>query len=150
MVYKGLSSSHDFSDGTLFASHNNGALRPSTKDMISCFLDIVETMKEVRLLGDAFDECVDWNDLWYLLCQISHRKCSSIRFIFTSRPESSIREAVHALDIPTIDLSPYEAIDADITRFVSESLQYNPRFFRISDEGKELIRNSLISRADRM
>jgi hypothetical protein len=134
----------------LYASHNNGALRPSTKDMIGCFLDIVETMKEVRLLGDAFDECVDWNDLWYLLCQISRRKCSSLRFLFTSRPESSIRDAVHALNIPSIDLSLYESIDQDIRTFVSESLKYNPRFSRISDEGKGLIRDSLISRANRM
>jgi hypothetical protein len=134
----------------LYSSHNNGVLRPSTKDMIGCFLDIVETMKEVRLLGDAFDECVDWNDLWYLLCQISRRKCSSLRFLFTSRPESSIRDAVHALNIPSIDLSLYESIDQDIRTFVSESLKYNPRFSRISDEGKGLIRDSLISRANRM
>jgi ankyrin repeat domain-containing protein 50 len=118
--------------------------------MIGCFLDIVETMKEIRLLGDAFDECVNWNDLWYLLCQISRRKCSSLRFLFTSHPESSICDAVHALDIPSIDLSLYESIDRDIRTFVSESLEYNPRFSRISDEGKGLIRDSLISRANRM
>jgi hypothetical protein len=134
----------------LYKNHNNGGRRPSTEDMIECFLDIVETMKEVRLLGDAFDECVAWNDLWHLLSRISRRKCSSLRFLFTSRPESSIREAVHTLDIPTIDLSSYEEIDADITSFVDENLQSNPRFSRISDEGKTLIRDSLISRADRM
>jgi hypothetical protein len=118
--------------------------------MIKCFLDIVETMKEVRLLGDAFDECTKWNDLWHLISQISMRKCSSLHFLFTSRPEYNIREAVHALDIPSLDLSSYEEVDGDITSFVSEHLQYNPQFSRISDEGKKLIRDSLISRADRM
>jgi hypothetical protein len=118
--------------------------------MITCFLDIVEPMKEVRLLGDAFDECNEWNDLWLFLCQISRRKCSSLRFLFTSRPEYRIREVVRALDIPTVDLSSYEEIDADITTFVSDDLQVNPRFSRTSDEGKELIRDSLISRANRM
>jgi hypothetical protein len=120
------------------------------KDMIGCFLDIVETMKEVRLLGDAFDECSNWNELWDLLSEISHRRCSSLHFLFTSRPEYSIREAIRALDIPTIDLSSYEEIDADITSFVSKDLQSNPRFSRTSDEGKELIRNTLISKANRM
>jgi hypothetical protein len=135
---------------TLYQRYSNGTRRPSTKDMIKCFLDVVETMKEVRLLGDAFDECNEWNDLWHLLSQISLRKCSSLHFMFTSRPEYSIREAVHALNIPSIDLSLYKSIDRDIASFVSESLQYNPRFSRISDEGKELIRDSLFIRANRM
>ena len=59
-------------------------------------------------------------------------------------------ENVHALDIPTIDLSSYEEIDADITSFVLENLRFNPRFSRTSDEGKALIRNNLINRANRM
>jgi hypothetical protein len=102
-------------------------------------------MKEVRLLGDAFNECVDWNDLWYFLSRMSHRKCSSLRFLFTGRPQFVIHEAVHALNIPTIDLSLYEEVDVDITSFVCENLLSNPRFSRTSDEGKELIKHSLIS-----
>jgi hypothetical protein len=60
-----------------------------------------------------------------------------------------IRDAADSLDIPFFDLA-YGGIDTDIERFVTESLEDDIRFTRISIEGKALIRENLTSRAHGM
>jgi hypothetical protein len=41
----------------LYSRHNSGTLRPSVRDTTDCFIAVVNTLDEVRLFGDAFDEC---------------------------------------------------------------------------------------------
>jgi hypothetical protein len=103
-------------------------------------------VKEVRLFGDAFDECNEWNSAWHFLSKLAERKCSSLRFLFTSRPAQYIRNAVDSLHIPSIDLTCSET-NEDIRKYVVESLASDPRFLRVSSEGKCLVEDSLISRA---
>jgi hypothetical protein len=102
----------------------------------------------VRLFGDAFDECTEWNNLWYFLSQLAKAGTSSLHFLFTSRPERHIHDAVSSLGIPTVDLACPE-MNADIKTFVIEQLE-DPRFARIPVDGKELVKGSLISRAGGM
>jgi hypothetical protein len=103
----------------------------------------------VRLFGDAFDECTDWNDLWYLLSTTAKTRCQGLRFLFTSRPEEYILDAAGSLDIPSVDLD-CEGINKDIKVFISDSLARDIRFARTSEKGKTLIHDSLISRANGM
>jgi hypothetical protein len=53
------------------------------------------------------------------------------------------------LDIPWVDLA-CEEISQDIEKYVSDSIELDLRFKRISKEGKVLVKSSLISRADGM
>ena len=133
----------------LYERHNLGTLRPSARDMIDCIIALVNELDEVRLFGDAFDECTDWNNLWYLLSTTVKSRCPGFRFLFTGRPEVHILEAVNSLDIPSVDLD-CEGINKDIEVFVSDSLAKDIRFARTLEEGKALIRHSLISRANGM
>jgi hypothetical protein len=103
----------------------------------------------VRLFGDAFDECTDWNDLWYFLFTTVKSRCPGLRFLFTGRPEKYIREAAGSLDIPSVDLD-CDGINRDIQAFILASLTRDIRFARTSEQGKTLIRNSLGSRANGM
>ena len=132
----------------LYTQHNSGTLRPSVQDMAGCFIAVVNTLDKVRLFGDAFDECTTWNDLWYFLTT-TKRQCPTLCFLFTSRPEEHIHRAVNSLDIPSVDLG-CEGINKDIEVFVSGSLKRDIRFAHIVEEGKTLIRKSLISRANGM
>jgi ankyrin repeat protein len=118
------------------------------KDLTACFIAIIETLHEVRLFGDAFDECTDWNNLWHFSSQLAKARSTALHFLFTSRPERHIRDAVNSLDIPTVDLTCPE-MNLDIKNFVIEKLD-DPRFTRISVDGKELVKESLISRAGGM
>jgi hypothetical protein len=133
----------------LFVSHNRGLSRPSIDELTTCLISVIGTLEEVHLLGDAFDECIEWNRLWKVLQQFVKSVCPSLHFLFTSRPEQHIEDLANALDIPFIDLTRGE-MDGDIGKFVSETLHDDPRFLRIRDDGKALIRDSLISRAGGM
>jgi ankyrin repeat protein len=117
--------------------------------MMSCFIAVVKTLNEVWLFGEAFDECIDWNDLWYFLSTTVESQCPGLRFMFTSRPEGYIRDAVGSLGIPSLDLD-CDGINRDIQAYVSESLTKDVRFIRTPQEGKDLIRESLTSRAGGM
>jgi hypothetical protein len=119
------------------------------KDMTTCFIDAVKTLEEVRLFGDGFDECSEWNALWTFLSKVWKAQCPSLRFLFTSRPERNIRDAVNSLGIPSVDLIRSETT-GDIERYVMEELDENPRFTRIPVEGRELIRGTLTKKAQGM
>jgi hypothetical protein len=133
----------------LYKRRKSGAHRPSVKDLTSCFIASVETLKEVRLFGEAFDECNEWNALWHFLSKLAQKKISSLHFLFTSRPEQHIREAVRSLHIPFIDLSS-KANRSDIALFVSETLENDPRFACISVEGKSVAQDALLAGANGM
>jgi hypothetical protein len=117
--------------------------------MTACLVAICKTMEEVRLFGDAFDECSEWNHLWHFLSSLVKSKCSSLRFIFTSRPERNIREAANSLGIPSMDLR-CDGIDQDIERLISDSLADDPRLQGISPDGKILVADKLVSGANAM
>jgi hypothetical protein len=119
------------------------------KEMTTCFIDIVKTLEEVRLFGDAFDECSQWNALWTFLSKLWKSQCHSLRFLFTSRPERDIRDAVNSLGIASVDLTRSETT-GDIERYVTEGLEENPRFIRSPIEGRDLIRESLTTKAQGM
>jgi hypothetical protein len=133
----------------LYDSHASGARRPSVEELTECLIAIITTQQEIRLVGDAFDECTEWNQLWAFLSEIVRRKCPALRFLFTSRPGQAIQDAVRSLEIPSFDLRT-SGIDSDIAKFVKEALENDIRFMRILPEGKNDVRHSLISRANRM
>jgi hypothetical protein len=133
----------------LHAQCDSGLRRPSVRDMTDCFIAVVNTVEEARLFGDAFDECMNWNDLWHFLSTIAESQCPGLRFMFTSRPEGYIRDAVGSLGIPSVDLN-CDGINRDIEAYVAESLKRDVRFVRTPQGGKDLILESLISRANGM
>jgi hypothetical protein len=132
----------------MYSRHKSGHHRPSVKDFTVCFIAVIQTMDEVQLFGDAFDECTDWNNLWYFSSQLAKARTPSLHFLFTSHPERYIRDAVNSLGIPTVDLT-YPEMNLDIKAFVIKQLQ-DLRFSRISVEGKEPVKESLVSRAGGM
>jgi hypothetical protein len=117
--------------------------------MTDCFIAVINTVDEAWLFGDAFDECINWNDLWCFLSTAAESQCTGLRFMFTSRPEGYIRDAVESLAIPSVDLN-CDGTNSDIEAYVSGSLTRDVRFIRTPQEGKDLIRESLISRAGGM
>ena len=131
----------------LYLSHQ-GLMQPSMNELIACFVSVVNDLEEVRLFGDGFDECLQWNSLWNFLCKVSGDRYPALRFIFASRPESYIRDAVNALNIPSIDLTLCDQVNDDIIKYVWEALEYNPRFAKIPTVGRELVYETLIDKAD--
>jgi hypothetical protein len=131
----------------LYSQNPSG--RPSTNEMTTCLIALIKQEKEVRMLGDAFDECNQWNVLWKFLTQVAKSQCPSLRLLFTSRPEREIEDAVNALGIPSLDLRT--VMDGDIKQFVMETLESSARqVSRLPDKAKDLIRESLVSRAGGM
>jgi hypothetical protein len=117
--------------------------------MTACLIALIRRDREVRMLGDAFDECTQWNVLWKFLTQVVRARCPSLHLLFTSRPEREIEDAVNALGIPGLDLMT--VMDGDIERFVMETLESSARpVSRLPEKAKDLIRESLIGRAGGM
>jgi hypothetical protein len=117
--------------------------------MTKCLIAIIRKEKEVRILGDAFDECKQWNALWKFLTRMAESKCTSLRLLFTSRPERAIEDTVNALGIPNLDLRT--VMDGDIERFVTDTLKRSARpVCRLPEKAKDLIRESLVGRAGGM
>jgi hypothetical protein len=133
----------------LYQTHK-GAMQPSMKEMTACFVSVVNSLPEVRLFGDGFDECSQWNSLWHFLSKVSGDQCPTLRFIFASRPEQYIRDAVNTLNISTIDLTLCDEMNNDIVKYVSEVLENNPRFAKIPIKGRELAYQTLVWKADGM
>jgi hypothetical protein len=80
---------------------------------------------------------MDWNNLWHFSSQLAKASIPSLHFLFTSRPEHHIRDAVNSLSIPTLDLTCPKMND-DIKTFVVEQLD-DLQFARVSVDGKELV-----------
>jgi hypothetical protein len=122
----------------------NPSSRRSTDEMTTCLITLIRREKEVRILGDAFDECTQWNVLWKFLMRIAKSECSSLRLLFTSRPLREIEDVVNALGIPNLDLRTMVA--SDIQRFITETLDSSARSVcHLPEHAKNLIRESLIS-----
>ena len=135
----------------LYMDHNSGLLRPSTKELTTCLITIISKLTHlVLLLGDAFDECNQWNQLWDFVDAVVESHCEPLRFLFTSRPEQHIEESIGSLHIPSVDLVKCKGIRHDIESFVKESVWDSRRFSKISKEGKYQIEDDLKKRANGM
>jgi hypothetical protein len=129
--------------------YDAGRRRPSIKHLTACFISVIETIEEARLFMDGFDECHERDHLWYFISEIARRKCLPLRFLFTSCPERHIQNLVNSFNIPTVELAG-DAINADIMTFVTGVLDTSPRFARFPVKWKELVRESLTTRAGGM
>jgi hypothetical protein len=117
--------------------------------MTLCLIAIIDRQQEVRILGDAFDECTQWNVLWKFLTRMAKSRCSSLRLLFTSRPKREIEDTVNALRIPNLDLRA--VMDEDISQFVVETLRSSATpVCHLSNNAKDLIKESLVIRAGGM
>jgi hypothetical protein len=135
----------------LYMQHNSGSLRPSTKKLTACLISVAHELEyPVLLLGDAFDECSQWNPLWDFVSSIARSNCQNLHFLFTSRPEQCIGDCIGSLNIPSVSLVKCRGIASDIDSFIRESLWNSIRFSRISEEGKYKVHQSLTSRANGM
>jgi hypothetical protein len=103
----------------LYSQNPSG--RPLTNEMTSCLIALIRREKEVRMLGDAFDECTQWNVLWKFLTRMVKSECPSLRLLFTSRPEREIEDTVNSLGIPSLDLRT--VMDGDIKQLLMETLE---------------------------
>jgi hypothetical protein len=133
----------------LYLQHDSGMRHPSIPALTACFISVIETIEEVRLFGDGFDECNEWNHLGHFVSEVAQKAIPSLRFLFTSRPERRIRDLINSLNIPTVDLAG-DAINVDIVTFVTEALDINPRLAQFPVDAKELVKESLTTRAGGM
>jgi hypothetical protein len=135
----------------LYMHHSSGSLRPSVRELTTCLIAIISKLNHpVLLLGDAFDECRQWNHLWDFVVAAAESNCEPLHFLFTSRPEQHIEDSVSSLHIPSVDLVKCKGIRCDIESFVTESVWNSRRFSRVSKEGKWEIQSNLTRRANGM
>jgi hypothetical protein len=130
----------------LYARCNSGSQRPAVSDLTACFISIIHLLPLVYLVGDAFDECNQWDILWSCIRQIVGSKCASLHFMLSSRPEQHIQYAVNSLNIPSINLNRHK-MNHNVEKIVNNRLdrEFN---LEISPKGKLLTQGSLFSRAN--
>jgi hypothetical protein len=149
LLYQLLHYLHDVPTEVRQIYSRNPSGRPTTNEVTSCLIALIRREKEVRMLGDVFDECTQWNVLWKFLTRMAKSQCPSLRLLFTSRPEREIEDAVNALGIPSLDLRT--VMNGDIKQFIMETLENSARpICRLPEKAKDLIRESLVRRAGGM
>jgi hypothetical protein len=130
----------------LHARHHLGTRRPSIDSLTSCLVNLLGGHKEVRIVGDAFDRCPEWNKLWKILSKLVQSQHASLRLLFMSRREQYIEDAVRTMNIPSVDLR-CQQVDKDIAKYVSDVLRDDSKFSRVTVELKDSIRERLTTLA---
>jgi hypothetical protein len=119
----------------LYQHHINDLTRPSLEELTACLVSILNTLPAVRLVGEGFDECIEWGDLSKVVSTLLSGHCPTLQFIFTSRPEGNIADALNTLNIPSVNVKSPE----DVKMHLKHVVHTDPRFTRISHDGKTLI-----------
>jgi hypothetical protein len=124
--------------GALYQHHITALTRPSLEELTTCLVSILNTLPAVRLVGEGFDECLEWGDLSKVASTLLSGHCPTVRFLFTSRTEGHVADAFNTLNIPSAEMKSPEMV-VDVRTHIHHVVNTDPRFTRISADGKKLI-----------
>lgn len=109
----------------------NDTQPPSTEQLLSSLMTVVEVLPTTFIVIDALDECSAREDLFAALERLSNGGSRSLRVILTSRRETDIEDALESL-VPYSTRTCLETslVDKDIQTFVHERLTQDKSFRR--------------------
>lgn len=138
---------------SLFKAHEEGRSGPSTNTLEAYIRSTVLAYGRVMIVMDALDECTTRQSVLEWIERTVSCLGSKIQFLVTGRPEADLKWGLTSVfgHNGCMQLDG-QAIDADISSFISSQLESCPRFVRknLSLDLKEQIRQKLGSEAHGM
>jgi len=144
----------------LYKDHDDGKTQPNDRDLLSCLKQVLSghpTHEPIYLVMDALDECPNGPeipsprervlDLVKELVELHH---PNLRICVTSRLESNIRGALEPLTSFQVLLHNETGQREDIVDYIKSVVNSDSNMKRWKNEVRELVIETLSSRADGM
>ena len=141
---------------TLFTNHDRGSRQPSEDALMECLKNMLKAPGHgaLYLIVDALDECP--NSTGYptqreqalvVLQALINLQLPHVHFCVTSRPEIDIREVLEPLAIHNVPLHEQAGQNRDINDYINNFVQSDPKVRRWREEDKQLVIETLTTRA---
>jgi len=142
-----------------YLGHASGSQNPSDNALVQCLKDLLEFPGQapVYLVVDALDEYPDTSAIpsprekvLLLLEELIHSRVPHLHICVTSRPETDIKVALHALAFYSVSLHDESGQIQDINNYIRSVVNTDTKMQCWTVEDKELVINVLTKRADGM
>ncbi len=109
---------------------------------------------ELYIVVDALDECPNFSgfptpreQVLVIVRELLALHLPHVHLCITSRPEVDIRDTLGALAVHNVSLHEQVGQNQDIFDYIKSVLSSDPRIRRWREEDKQLVMNTLMSRA---
>jgi hypothetical protein len=144
-----------------YSSHQHGSRQPVDRELMQCLEKMlkVPSNKPIYVILDALDECPDTSGLQSsrervlaLVKKLVGFHLANLRVCVTSRPEVDIRNVLEPLTSTSnrISLHDEDGQNKDIADYVRSVVYSDSKMMRWRDQDKELVIETLSSRANGM
>jgi hypothetical protein len=142
--------SHDLA--RLYSQCYNGGQQPHHDNLVSTLMEMLGQFERVYVIVDALDECRDSEERCRLLefmKYLVHQSPGNIHILATSRWEADIEACLKCLVSHEVNLQT-APVDCDIRMYLRHQLESNSRLGRWGEQGRRLIEENLMGRANGM
>jgi hypothetical protein len=106
---------------TLYLQSRNGIQQPPLESLNKVLSAILHEFRDVYIMMDALDECVDQDELLSLIEEITDWKLDNLHILATSRREPYITDFLESKVSCEIELCN-DLVDADIRKYLCECI----------------------------
>jgi hypothetical protein len=133
----------------LFSKSHNGNQQPKLTQITQVLFDIIKGFRHAYIVIDAFDECIEHDNLIFFIKEMLDWKLENLHILVTSRPERFIDTFLKPRVSGVISIDG-AIVGADIEAYVHERLSTDSRMKRWPLEYQNNVHASLTKGANGM
>ena len=143
----------------LYSDNNRGMQKPSLGALKTCLADMLSLPGQgpTYIIIDALDECPNFpgtpsarENVLEFIKEIVNMKLPNVNLCVASRPEMDIRRVLEPLTTLKVSLHDEIGQKADITEYINFVVRSDENMRRWNEEDKQLVVDTLSSKADGM
>jgi len=143
----------------LYSDNTNGRLKPDIESLKECMKDMLNLPRQgpIYIIVDALDECPNFSgtpsareQVLELIGELVDLKLPNVNLCVASRPEMDIRLVLEPLTTLKISLHDEIGQKRAITEYINSIIHSDRNMQRWNEEDKQLVVDTLSSKADGM
>ncbi len=143
----------------LYSDNTNGRLKPDIESLKECMKDMLNLPRQgpIYIIVDALDECPNLSgtpsareEVLELIGELVDLKLPNVNLCVASRPEMDIRLVLEPLTTLKISLHDEIGQKRAITEYINSIIRSDRSMRRWNEEDKQLVVDTLSSKADGM
>ncbi len=143
----------------LYSDNTNGRLKPDIESLKECMKDMLNLPRQgpIYIIVDALDECPNLSgtpsareEVLELIGELVDLKLPNVNLCVASRPEMDIRLVLEPLTTLKISLHDEIGQKRAITEYINSIIRSDRNMRRWNEEDKQLVVDTLSSKADGM